>query len=339
MRDALELFQSLEKNIGKFDFFQLLRLIENAHPEHARIGKSLRPRDDAVRFAQNPELAFLPTAVSVFEPASDIKRARLFVNFFGLTGPNGPLPTHLTEYARDRLRNANDPTFARFLDIFHHRLLSLFYRARAAGEPVINLDREEDDRFSTYVGSLFGIGSPSLRKRDEVPDFAKLHFAGLMTKRARNASGLANILREFFQLPFSIEQFVGHWMVLPIEARTRLGALDGSSVLGSAIVLGGKVWDSQSKFRIVIGPLDYVQYCRMLPGGDSLKILVDWVRNYVGDALEWDVKLVLKKEQIPALKLGSSKLGLTSWLHKLPPTKDSNQLLLNPVARAINLQP
>ena len=338
MRDALVLFQSIEKSVGKFDFFQLLRLIENAHPEQARIGKSLRPRDDAVRFAQNPELAFLPTAVSAFEPASDHKQARLFVNFFGLTGPNGPLPTHLTEYARDRLRNANDPTFARFLDIFHHRMLSLFYRARAAGEPVINLDREEDDRFSTYVGSLFGIGSPSLRMRDQVPDFAKLHFAGLMTKRVRNAAGLANILREFFQLPFSIEQFVGHWMALPMEARTRLGALDGSSVLGSSIVLGGKVWDSQSKFRIVVGPLDYVEYCRMLPSGDSLKILVDWVRNYVGDALEWDVRLILKKEQIPVLKLGNSRLGLTSWLHKLPPTKDSNQLLLNPIARAINLQ-
>lgn len=334
MRDPVALWQQLEKDAEKFDFFQVLRLIENAYPELPRVGTSLRPRDDALRLGQDPELVFQANAISGFSQASGDRRARLAVSFFGLTGPNGPLPLHLTEYARDRLRNADDPTFARFLDMFHHRLLSLFYRARAAGEPVMHLDRK-DDRFSEYVGSLFGIGAPSLRDRDTVPDFAKLHFAGLLANHTRHASGLASILREFFQVPVVIEQFVGHWMRLPVEIRSRLGALDGTSELGLGTVLGRKVWDRQSKFRIVVGPIDHEGYCQLLPGGSSIRRMVDWVRNYTGDALEWDIRLVLKKEEIPPFTLGGRRLGWTSWLHSQPPKNDANQLLLNPIAHAI----
>ena len=334
MRDSLELTQSLTANAAKSDFFMIMRLLENAHPELPRIGTLLRPRDDAVRFAQKTELVFHPTAVDSFTPATAKSRARLMVNFFGLTGANGPLPLHLTEYARDRLRNVRDATFVRFLDLFHHRLLSLFYRARAVGEPTINLDREEDDRFSQYIGTLFGIGSPSLRERDAVPDFAKLHFAGLLASHTRPAAGLATILGEFFGVPAIVQQFVGHWMLLPAEARTRLGALDGSGALGLGTVLGAKVWDTQGKFRIVLGPLDYQQYCDFLPGGASITRVQDWVRNYVGDTFEWKVELVLKKEQVPPLKLGASRLGWTTWTNSRPATRDANQLRLNPAAHA-----
>ena len=109
-----------------------------------------------------------------------------------LLGPHGPLPTHLTEYVRDRVRNANDPTFARFLDIFHHRMVTLFYRAWANAQPAVSLDRPGRDRFSFYVGSLFGLGEAMLRERDAVPDFAKLHFAGLLAGPTRPAAGLSS---------------------------------------------------------------------------------------------------------------------------------------------------
>src|SRR6478609_2460492 len=72
---------------------------------------------------------------------------RLYVTFGGMFGPQGPLPLHLTEYARDRIINSADPTFARFLDIFHHRMLSLVYRAWADAQPTVQFDRPESDRF------------------------------------------------------------------------------------------------------------------------------------------------------------------------------------------------
>lgn len=334
MRDPLALFQLLEKQARQMDFFQLVRLLENAYPELPRIGESLRPRDDILRFCQSPQLIFHATSVEGFQPATAEGVARLYVNFFGLMGPNAPMPIHLTEYARDRLRNSGDATLVRFLDIFHHRMISLFYRARATAEPVISLDRNDNDRFSNYIGSMFGIGSPALRERDPVSDFAKLHFAGLLANKTRHASGLVTILREYFKLPIELKQFVGHWMHLPKEARSSLGALDGGAQLGISTVLGERVWDSQNKFRLIIGPLDYAEYCRMLPGGESLQRLVAWVRNYCGDALEWDVQLLLKKEQIPPLQLGgTTRLGFSTWLANKKHPRDADQLTITPTAR------
>jgi type VI secretion system protein ImpH len=327
MPDPLELDALLERQAARMDFFQVLRLIENAHPQLPRIGASLRPRDDAVRFGQDPALIFHATALGQFTRANGQARARLAVNFFGLLGANGPLPIHLTEYVRDRLRHGGDATMLAFLDVFHHRMLSLFYRARASAEPAISLDRADGDRFSVFVGSLFGIGAPALRERDDIGDFAKLHFAGLLAGRTRPASGLATILREYFQLPLHIEQFVGHWMALPLAIQSRIGAGGDGNRLGASLVLGRKVWDCQHKFRVVIGPLGYDDYRRFMPGGDSLRRLRDWIRMYAGLALDWDVRLILKKEDVPPLALGgATRVGWSTWLTSTAPHRDPDQM-------------
>ena len=331
MRDPVALDRLLERQAARMDFFQVLRLIENAHPQLPRIGASLRPRDDAVRFGQDPALIFHPTMLGQYMGASADARARLAVNFFGLLGANGPMPTHLTEYVRERLRHGDDATLMAFFDVFHHRMLALFYRARASAEPVISLDRADGDRFSVFVGSLFGIGAPSLRERDDIGDFAKLHFAGLLANKARPASGLASILRAYFKLPLQIEQFVGHWMRLPPDIQSRIGRQKDGNRLGASLVLGRSVWDCQHKFRIVIGPMGYDDYRRLLPGGDSLKRLQAWVKTYVGLTLDWDVRLILKKEQMPPLKLGgTTRMGWTTWLTSTAPSRNPNQLLINP---------
>jgi type VI secretion system protein ImpH len=333
MRDPVDVERQLGEDAASMDFFQALRLLENAHPDKPRIGASLRPRDDAVRFGRDPSLGFEPGALAGFTPATGAAKARLAVNFFGLFGANGPLPLHLTEYARDRARNHGDHTMVAFLDVFHHRMVSLFYRARAAADPALSLDRPDSDRFADYVGSLFGIGTPTMRGRDEIGDFAKLHFAGLMANQRRPAAGLVTILRAYFKLPVEIEQFVGHWMKIPLDGQTRIGMEDRGNRLGTSAVLGKKVWDCQHKFRLVIGPLDYDDYERMLPGGASMVRLVDWVKSYAGTVLDWDVRLVLKRPEIPPLKLGSQKLGWTTYLASGPAARDARQLLINPTAR------
>jgi type VI secretion system protein ImpH len=335
MRDPVALQLLLEAKAARMDFFQVLRLSENAQPDKPRIGAALRPRDDAVRFGQDPSLSFHATMLGQFTRADGAARARLAVNFFGLLGANGPLPLHLTEYTRDRLRNGGDGTLLAFLDVFHHRLLSLFYRARASAEPAISLDRADGDRFSVFVGSLFGIGAPALRERDAIGDFAKLHFAGLLANKTRPAAGLVAILGAYFKLPVRLEQFVGHWMRLPTDIQSRIGMLDDGNRLGQSTVLGRKVWDCQNKFRIVIGPMDYEDYVRLLPGGRSMERLTAWVTTYAGTVLDWDVRLVLKKEETPALRLGgATRVGWSTWLASTPVASDRNQLLVNPSAHA-----
>ncbi|TWI69400.1 type VI secretion system protein ImpH [Pseudoduganella lurida] len=336
MRDPVALEAALERDAARMEFFQVLRLIEAAHPQLPRIGTSLRPRDDAVRFGQHASMTFNGTQLAAFRRSDGAARGRLAVNFLGLLGANGPLPLHLTEYVRDRLRNGGDGTLLAFLDVFHHRLLSLFYRARAQAEPAISLDRPEGDRFADYVGSLFGIGSPALRGRDAIGDFARLHFAGLLASHARPAAGLVAILRAYFGLPVRIEQFAGHWLRLPEEVRTRLGGAaagaDGGNALGISTVLGKSVWDCQSRFRLVLGPMALDDYRRLLPGGASMARLLAWVREYAGLALDWDVRLVLRREDTPPLRLGRGlRLGWTTWPHGAPPDRDRDQLLVRPL--------
>lgn len=327
--DYLIFFRALEDKPYQYDFYQTLRRIECLFPHMPRIGQALRPVDEAVRLAQEPAMTFAPSTLTSFRLPAGAAVPRMEVRFFGLLGPNGPLPLHLTDFARGRLMHAGDPTLSRFLDIFHHRLLALFYRAWAQAQPTVSLDRPRDDRFSVYTGSLFGLGDASLRQRDAVDDFAKLYFSGLLARHVRNRDGLVALLTGYFRLPVSVEEYVGHWMTLQEQDRTRLGR-DGT-MLGNGAVLGSRVWDCQHKFRIRLGPLDLAQYESFLPGGSALPKLVAWVRQYLCFELEWDVRLVLKREQVPKTQLGAfGRLGWTTWLGKYQRPGEASDLTLDP---------
>jgi type VI secretion system protein ImpH len=338
MSRALDLEKLLSEEGARIEFFQAVRLIECAHPELPRIGASARPADDPVRFGQDPSLSFRGNTIEDYTRPPNGGPPRMAVNFFGMLGPNGPAPLHISEYARDRLRNSADPTLVRFLDIFQHRMVSLFYRAWASAQPTVSQDRGNDNRFAMIVASLYGDGMNVLRERDAVPDTAKLHFAGLLACQSRNADSLRSILAKFLGLPVRIEQFVGAWLELSPEIRSRLAGPHGGDVLGMSVVLGSKVWDTQHKFRIVIGPLGLRDYRRMLPGGDSLRRVTDWVRNYVGDAMCWELQLILRKEEVPPLQLGvGAQLGWTSWCPDSRPPRDRDDLKLQSTAFAMGV--
>jgi len=331
---ALEFERALEKEPYRFDFYQTVRRLECKDPGKPRIGHSPRPVDDPVRLAQEPSLAFAPSALASYRPRRDGHPARLSVSFMGLLGPNGPLPLHLTEFARDRLRNHLDPTFSRFLDVFHHRILSMFYRAWASAQPAVSFDRPESDRFALYVGSLFGMGLPSQRDRDVVPDLTKLFYAGQFVCPTRHAEGLKAILAGFFRLPVEVEQFVGEWIPLPRGNLCRLGQSRETSTLGRSLIVGSRVWECQHKFRVLFGPMSLVDYEDLLPGGASLDRLTAMIQNFLGGELAWDVELILKKEEVPDLKLdGEGKLGWTTWITTRPMEKDPDDLLLDPEER------
>ncbi|MFQ5598819.1 MAG: type VI secretion system baseplate subunit TssG [Nitrospiria bacterium] len=334
---CLALFEALEASPYAFDFFQAIRRLEGIFPEKPKMGHALHVEEDPVRLAQEPSLAFAPAALSSFSLAKGAFPPRLSVLFFGLFGPNGPLPLHLSEYARQRMRNAHDPTFARFADIFHHRMLSLFYRAWASAQPAVNFDRPEEDRFSIYLSSIFGLGLPSLRNRSELPDLAFLHYAGRFACQTRNAEGLKTILADFFQAPIDIEEFIGQWITLPEQYRCRLGEGGDSCRLGDSATIGSQVWVCQQKFRIVIGPMDLTPFQRLLPGRESLERLTTLLRSYVGDEFEWDLRLILKKEAVPAIKLGETgHLAWTSWLNPESLEADAEDLILNPLKSGCN---
>ncbi len=327
----LALFAALARAPWSFDFFQALRRIEGVSPDRPRLGKAVRPGDEPVRLSQEASVAFAPSTLSAFEEQAG-RPPRLEQRVFGLLGPNGPLPLHLTEYVRDRLRHDDDRTLARFLDLFHHRMALLFYRAWAESRPTVQHDRPDEDRFTVYAGSLAGYGSPARRGRDAVPDHAKLFFLGHLARSAKNAEGLASILEGYFGLPARVEQFVLGWLELPADQRTVLGGEPRAGItLGSGLAIGERVRDVQSRFRIVMGPMDLDRFIDFLPGGRSLVRLVDWVRNYVGFEFDWEVQLVLTRDEVPGIRLGrEGYLGWTTWLGARQAATDADDLMLVP---------
>lgn len=330
---VVTLTQALQKEPFRFDLFQALRGLECAHPDKPRIGQSLKPSDDPVRLGQEPSLAFAPSALAGFGPGRDGGPPRLSVFSFGVWGPNGPLPLHLTEYARDRMRNSDDLTLVRFLDLFHHRMLSLFYRAWAAAQPTVSFDRPDSDRFAIYIGALFGLAMPSLRNRDAFEDLAKFHHAGHLARQVRSAEDLKDILQDYFGLPVDIEQFIGQWLELSRDYLCRLGESPEVSTLGRTITLGSRTLECQHKFRLVFGPLCLADYQGLLPGEESLAPLVSIVRTFIGDELAWDVNLLLKKDEVPPYRLGGrERLGWTIWLTRGPLERDAEDLLVEPMA-------
>jgi type VI secretion system protein ImpH len=326
--DVVALFAALSREPYHHDFYQTMRRLECLYSDKPRWGRALRPVDERVRLGQDPDLSFAPAPIASFDEGGDAGIPRLQVRLFGLLGPNGPLPLHITEYARERLRNAGDRTLSRFLDVFHHRFVALFYRAWAQAQPHVNRDRPDADRFGGYVGAFLGLRPAAFRNRDLVPDIAKLFHVGVLIRHVRNAQGLRSVLEQFFRVPVRIEQFVEHWMTLAPPERTYL-AREGAT-LGHGAVLGARVWDGQHKFRVQIGSLTLPEYESFLPGGVRLGKLVDWVTFYLSLELDWDVRLVLKKDEVPPLTLDRRRrLGWTTWLGTRRTPRDADDLCLH----------
>lgn len=310
--DDLTLYARFCQTPEAYHIFLALRVIEAQHATAPALGQSRRPRQDQVRLGQQPSMAFAPSTIQSFDPPDGAGPGKLTNLFFGLFGPHGPLPSHLTEYARERQRNFRDPTFVAFADMLTHRSMSLLYRAWCTGQPAPSLDRGQAGAMEQKVAAIAGFMGDTLRNRDEMPDLSKRHFAGHLGRRTKNAQGLSAILSAFFNARVRLQEFVGSWLELEPGDRWHLG---GPETLGSGTIIGSRVWSRAAKFRIRVGPLSLDDYLRLLPGTPALGRLVAIVRNYCGDALDWDVNLVLAGEQVPSSVLGrETRLGQTSWL-------------------------
>ncbi len=299
----------------RFTLFAALRLIEQCFPGHPRLGEGRKASDDAVRLGQTPSLSFAPSDVAAFAADSAGARPRLEQYSFGLFGPNGALPMHLTEYAYERHHHREDATFTDFVNLFQHRLISLFYRAWSEADPATQFDRPDNDRFALYLGALIGLGVPSARSRDAVPDRAKLFRVEPFAPAPRSADGLERILSDYFGLAVEVRQFVGSWMDVPGELYCRLGRDPASTRLGETAALGAMSWQCQQKFEIALGPLTLTSFVDFLPGARGLEELQALVRLYTNDEWSWQLRLLLRDVEVPGIRLGAGgRLGWTSWL-------------------------
>ena len=308
------------------DFFGTLRWLQ-AQLDMPEIGTAISPSAERLRFAQEPTLGFVPSAITGAEWNDAKKRLDVRLAFTGLLGPNGPMPIHLTEYVIDRRNHSHDRTLEAFLNIFHHRIYSLFFRAWALNQRTVDYESARQ-LHSQYLRCLIGQGTGGAEQRDNVPDAARLYYSGWLGGLSRSPAGLAAILADFLQVPVEVHSFQGMWLELPYDSRCRLGESRSTGLLGTSCFAGERIRVSHLKFRIRIGPLGRRDYESLLPGGPAFRQLLAWVRSFVGEELFCEAQLVLRRSDVPACELGSGvRLGWTTWLGQPAAGRDVDDLV------------
>jgi len=341
-RDDASLIQRLREEPWRYDFFQAVRLLERAAQLDAAAGKKTparpvgydhAPAEEAVRFRALPSLAFPSAEIAAIlgdEAGAVAEPLRMIVAFLGLTGPAGVLPEHYTAMVISRIRD-RDYALREFLDLFTHRTVSLFYRAWekyrfAYGyERMRRADSPDDDCFTTCLYSLVGLGTGKLRRRLAFDDETFLYYAGHFAHFPRSATSLEILLADYFELRVAVRQFCGQWLTLEPDDYSLLPSRQlregRNNQQGVNMVIGERVWDIESKFRVRVGPLTYRQFCRFMPSGDRLTPLCQMVRSYVGPHLDFDVQVVLQAKEVPRCRLGNradpARLGWNAWVRSV----------------------
>jgi type VI secretion system protein ImpH len=335
--------QRLAERGFEFQFFQVVRLLERLTPQRGPVGQFSVPGTEVARFVVNQELGFPASEVEGIEFVEG-QPTRVKVNFMGLTGPQGVLPLYYTELLRERLRS-RDLSGASFFDIFNHRMISLFYQAWEKYRFPIAYERGDRDRFSHHLLDLIGLGTVGLHDRQPMPDDSLIYYTGLLSPRARSACALRNLLADYFDVPCEVEQFIGAWYPLIEETQCCLDAEDVtiSEQLGFGAVVGDEVYDQQSAVRIVLGPLSLKKYCYFLPDGEGHAPLKALARLFGGPTIDFEVKLILAKDEVPECYVGirptplreqekftleQIQLGWTSWVKTAPRHSDAADAIL-----------
>ncbi|OXI71323.1 type VI secretion system baseplate subunit TssG [Burkholderia sp. MS389] len=322
-----DLLESLQMEPWRFGFLSLLRRI-GANPAVDPVGTARRPRSEPFRLGQQPSLAFAPREIASVQEAAGRLKVRLFG--LGMLGPNGPLPIHVTEWAREREESRRDTTTVDFFDIFHHRFLTLFYRAWASAQSTAGLDRKDDERFSFYIASLTGHDTAEIARRP-LPSHARLAASAHLVRESRDADGLRATLEHYFGVPVAIDEHVFHWIAIDPADQGRMGRPGPAATMGQAAMLGRVAPDRQHRFRIVIGPIDLDAYLRFTPQGEDLPRLVEWVRAFVGYELEWELELRIKPESAPpAVMGGRQRIGWSGWLGRPNPDRPITGMRFEP---------
>lgn len=314
-------FRDLRDDPQAFQFFQGVRLLQQMRPDRSPVGRFADPADEVVRIGVNPELAFPPGEIAELAEGPDA-RWKMTVNFMGLVGHLGVLPTHYSMLVKQRLQK-RDRVFLDFIDMFHHRVLSLFYRAMERARFVVPAERQEPDALTTHLLDLLGLGEAPVRGALELDEHELVGYAGLLGPSSRSALALEQLIEDRFAVPVSVHQFVGGWYDLSSESRFRVddASDEYSQRLGVGALVGDQVWDPQARARIVIGPLRRERYADFLPSGPSHEELRVLTRYFSDDQIEFELRLILNPDDVPPVTLGAegggdetTRLGWQSWI-------------------------
>jgi type VI secretion system protein ImpH len=332
----ISVIERLFKKPFQFGFFQAVRLLKVVNKSSG--GNEVKKDRSLVRFKSR--LSLETPSAEIHDLTGDLVSSKnstaqrpvnMIVNFLGLTGSSGALPTSYTELLIERQIKYRDEALRHFLDIFNHRFIELFYQSWAKHRLYIDWETERRDGVVRNILDLMGFGAQSLRSKLDVDnigvsDLNLAFYSGVMAGKTRTADGLALIIQDHYGVKAEVQQFRGRWVKIPEDQCTSLGKHE--NVLGEGSILGVMYWDQQSAFRVRLGPLNHNTFRSMLPYQKSFESLSRFINFYAGPTLDFDIQVILNRQEVPACVLGGESedrchLGWSTWLS---PTKEGPDL-------------
>lgn len=307
--EHLTFLAQIAGTISKWGLFPVLRGAEARAPHLPRIGRARLPSQNIVDLGQTPTMGFADSTLRKIEIVNG--RARVSGPWFGLLGPMGPMPMHLTEFAVYEARYAPGRPFGRFLDLIAGRMLQLFYRAWADSQPTALLDRPDDDRFGDHIAALSGAREGA---GPAFPAAARLHYAALFASR-RSAVSIEDGLSDILGQRVFIQEYQSRWRELEHGDRTTLSG--PYAQLGNSAMLGARSLCTSDAFRLVVRANSLRDYMTLMPGGSRFAITAEALDAFAPSHLEWDIAVELEERHArPARLDGKTSLGWTSWMRR-----------------------
>ncbi len=320
---------ALQFAAGDVRFVPLVALLEQLTAGAVRVGGDGPSAEEAIRFRHDPSLTFSSGDVSQVRLVPRVDEwgqaqggpkhvFEVVTTFLGLTGASSPLPGYMIEEIAQE--DPDKPLRRQFLDLFHHRLLSLLYRALTRYMPEAEATRAGDDVWTRRVLALAGLDTYERGPSVGLSVAQLLRLAPLLATRARTSRtlelALSDVLRnDLGEARVTVRQFAGSWVEVDSEQRMMLGKLN--SHLGRTSMLGGKLFDRAGKFIIGISPLDGGTYHRLLPEGDLSPLVREVVALVVRDPLECALELGVREDVLGAFQLkmkNAARLGRNTYL-------------------------
>ena len=293
--------------------YELLSAIAALDRRGRQLGfRSLDPADaahpstqeaDSVRLQGRVSLAFAAGDVYSVEPSPQSGEAFAFsTQAFALAGAMGPLPLPIAE---DLLLRAarGDHAGLDFLDLFHGRLLRLFYLIRKRSRPALGASNGSQTAQSRMV-----------RRLAHLPDSQWLRHAGLQTGAPQSSASLQQLLSERLSAPIQVSGLQGRWHPIG-QAGSR--ALSDRPRLGLNATLGQRYWNPVSGLKIQAPPVPFGELSAWLPGGDRYVMLCNLLTTVLQKTMTLELVVTPQGSSVPRSQLSSRsglRLGQTAWL-------------------------
>jgi type VI secretion system protein ImpH len=303
-----DLIDSLAKYGHRYGFVRAVQLVELLFPSKIRVGEIGPTDEENIRFQHDPSLKFHAgdiTSIVPRNPQNGVKFTYITSTFFGLFGTTAPLPPYMAEDVL-MAEASEQPSLRGFYDIFHHRLISLFYRSWQKYRFSASFRNDFSDLFSKRALSFVGIDIQGGISEEGLTPEELLSIAPLAGQKSRASWVLRTALRRLLPgVNIDVDCFARRRIGIQGDNRVALGRRN--TTLNRDKTVGQTVEDRTGRYKLKIGPCDHEDYDALQPGGRLFPKLQTILAHFSGGVLEAEIEVGLTPASAPRFTLSSKR--------------------------------